>query len=967
MSEQFKPLAKKVVKKTAEFATLAKDKIVESYIKDPKKTLTMIAAPLLGLGVTQAGMSLLYVERDIPPITCASEIDWQKNKVKAINPKTGEQILKNTEGNITPNELQKIIGNNIKLQSKKISDIPALTNIFSQVLNKVDQRRLLTGTEQIDLYSWFLDQYSTLVVIDGKIHPKNLEKFVERFNAKTEELRNVGFTELSKNNCIPESIPKLSKKNKERDFEITKETVENLLKYESQGRVNNLADPNKTKDENNKNKTKKTSEQRRKDEQNPNLNIPESRKPELTEVQKLARKLLLISNALSPERNLSQQRLNRILSLLIANNEKAKIHGSLKKSNDRQNDMKNIVTEVNATRNELIAENEKNNSNIRLSTGVIIALMCSLASYGYFADKNKKIKKQVNGPIENSDIFQEQVTKTKWAETIAELRRFITIINSKGEKTKIFTEGLIPGETKSSKYIRALIEKWYEIKPKTMLSIFLRLIQNNTEAFGLMTYSTHGQLISQSYELAELLNDDISNRPPKERVKKDIEELNLFLSSIVDYINNLLVAKINNSNEDFKRDQIIYKETFIPYLNEVLDNFNKDIEKLDNAVALEILKNNYLNEINIIFSNIPSSSGIEEKTADEYIISDAEISEINFLFLNIYNTDNPSNLTILSLWEKSLFEGFNLFEIAMKEFLRSSRLTKNDVMLSPLNLKKVEKKRDKLQDELNRFVENYRMYNINENQLLAYCNKFKQKPTIERLREKMANDELGAGPVLTQLFDLNIIQNIIERYYITTPKKELKGLEFTILLGGMTSISRIYNQSQNGNEQPVNGKRFIKTISEIGAELKCQAIDLNKVDREEFPEVEEYIFEALLPIMQVLSELNNYTLENISSIEEMVEIYDSIKLLSSNEDRKLYVEDYNNIADLLISNSNFVEINTRLLELIELEEQIYRNISVPENFWSENLSPEINKIMRLIRVQIEKLKIIFEPIEQTLR
>jgi hypothetical protein len=489
------------------------------------------------------------------------------SKVEFIsNPKsvTKENTNQNSEkviGTITANELQAIVGDKLDLKPETKNDIPALTNIFNKVLNVVDKEKLLANNEQMDLYLWFLKQYPTLVVIKGKINPNNLAAFVEKFNFEAERLRNVGFVELEKNGCAPKSLGKIvNTGNTQKDFDNNFATVSKLLDLEQADRKNNPVNKKLFEVESNiANQRKLIEEQiaRERDvakranklngyeksesyqalnaqlsklnkdfDKDFVLNLPKARKPNISESEEIARKVLTLSNLLDPNNSLDESKLVRLYDRVNSyfayshsNNDK------LKNSNEFKADLKMLTAEVVAIDNEIRFNKSSSEIANRALTGAAAAGLLSLAGLAFFALRDRRRQNQANGPIQKTDEWRRVEEARLAAEEKARRNKLILIGRDENEvNVYIPNENLVPIAEEPAHDLRKLVKAWEDINTDATDDIVEDYIENNAERIGVITLRTFEELDRELGSVVEQINTKISSNT-KEQLKYEIQQI----------------------------------------------------------------------------------------------------------------------------------------------------------------------------------------------------------------------------------------------------------------------------------------------------------------------------------------------------------------------------------------------------------------------------------------------------------
>ena len=1029
MSEQFKQIQTKAI----EFISSTSSKTIEAYKKNPRRTGVIVGIPLVGFGATFGIMTLTHTEKDTPAITCevskkwqetrknserrfgvreisAGEINFEESKKNSTPGNTNKDFTavpkssandrsvdqsEKVIGTITPKELGSIIGEKLNLNPTTKNHIPALTAIFNKILSEIDKEKLLYNEEQMDLYSWFMKQYPTLVVVDGKINPNNLTSFVNNFNIEAERLRKVGFEKLAKKNCVHDKkLTIVNTGNAKTDNENNLVTVSKLLDLEQADRSNNPVNKglfqterdlvkqltqiegtiaqereaakklNKLNEYNNSKEYLDKKAQLDALNKGFKLNLPKTRKPNISESEEIARKVLIASNLLEPNNTLSESRLVRLYDKLNSYYKYDDKNSKLKDPSEFKNDLNLLTTEIVAIDNELRDAKATDETFARIGAGAIAAGIGTLGTLGFFALRDRRRQNQANGEIQKTDEWQRVEDARLAAEEKARRNALIVIdINGEGEEITIPNKNLEPNpEEGTADDLRSIVNAWEEINPNATDDIVADYIEQNAERLGVITLRTYDELARELDSVVKQINSKSSSNS-KVQLKAEIQKITWYLDLLNDFIHNGIIVNLLSGNtkaKTFVQEQIAFQQVYIPKLMSILKGFADDIEDLQNPVNLTVIEAKYLAEIELLSKSIPRYSNIEKAIPRKlYVLSESELIDLELLFLHKYKKDDPNSYTIFKIWVKSQYEDFNLYNIAMYDYLKGRRkLTQADVVASKDKSDVVEIKRQKLEKDLELFIQKYRGEEFSDEQMLAYYQFLNPESILVKRREEIASDTMGVQPLFARLFDDSIIQDIIKRYDIQQKEETLQGLDFSGLLGGITSVTRLLNRK---NEQDITDTRFTIKISKLFAELKCIALDLNNVDTGLPPEVLEYKSQVILPVLKLLSDLNNYTIENAGLLEELVEIYDQIKKVKSKDERQMFIDDYNQRLLELTSDSNFIEFNDKLHILINKDELL--NDDDQNNI---TLSKKLAFILKSSKATLEKISEIFKPIEETL-
>jgi hypothetical protein len=1006
MSEKFN--FKHIPTQAKEFVTYNTQRFNSLAKENPKAAATIIGVPIAGFIGTVGVLGIFQSEKIPTPITCEVSQKWIESRQnseerfnqsnRAVEPSASENktttpgnsnkdftaVPKANEsvrfdkiiGTITNVELNNIIGEKLNLNPKTRNDIPALTSVFNKVLFEIDKEKLLGNEEQMDLYSWFLKQYPTLVVADGGINPNNLTGFVDRFNIEAERLRGVGFQRLSDKNCVPEkSLAIVNTGNQSDDNKANLAIVAKLLDLEQADRTNNPVNKALYEEENARAaeyaakvkadpKYAKTPAEIQAGEMVP-ANLPKARKPNISESEEIARKLLIVSNLLDPAKALSEDKIVRLYNRLDNYYKYQDKNSYLKDADVFRNDLSLLTAEIVAIDGEMrlanimreLAENSK-------KVGMFAGFLALVLSSGFAFDSYKS-RRKVGGLVSIQPEVKEALDKfnrdSEELKRIAKENKMIPIgVDENGNIIKVSNETLAP-ESKDSNGLRSVVQNWEEKRPDVIEDIVIDYIERNAEDLGIITFRNFDQLNRELHELKDSFNGTHYLKP-NDRLKYDIEKLTNFLDILCDFVHNIIKANITNTSNISKSIVIehqVYDREYIPKLRSILQGFLDDVEELDNPINLDSIEKRCLAEIESLSNSISRHYSIVNSKPKEKILSENEIDLLDSLFAKEYSKSKPKDLPIFKIWIKSNEKDFDLYGIAMANYLKGRRKTSEaDVLASQDKKDIVEIKRKKLEADLDLFIKNFEEMGLSKEQMLAYHKYLNPKSALETRREKIANDVMGIQPLFARLFDESIIQNIIRRYDIKPEVKELEGMDFSGFLGGLTSVTRLINQQ---NEKLVENERFTIRISDLTRDLKCIVLDLDKIGSQLTPEVVEYRSQVMLPVLDLLSELNNYKIKNTGMLEELIEIYDQIKVVKSKSDRQMFIDEYNQKLSELTSDSNFVEFNEKLYSLATLEELL--NKTDQNNY---KFDKSIANILISSKKTIKDITEIFLPIEETL-
>lgn len=947
-----------------------------------------------------------------------------KELIAESNNSSPEKII----GTITTKELEAIIDNQLNLKPESRDNLPSLTNIFNKVLLEIDKEKLLANEEQMDLYLWFLKKYPNLVVVDGRINPNNLKAFVSDFNTETERVRNVGFERLAKQNCKPDATAKIVNTNSSSDSKTNYLTVSNLMDLEQADRANSPKNKSiveaernialertkilneiaiereaakKANQSNEYEKSKTYLDKKAKLDELGNgfvLNLPKARKSNISETEEIARKLLVLSNLLSPEKNLNQNRLNRLGLRLNTYFDYAKVNGENKDPNQFRADLHSLTSEVVAIDNELRDEKNALDALSRIGAGVMVGGIVGLGAIGYLALKDRRRQKQADGVIQATDVYKDlEKVNEGLKQDVVDAGRIALKPEMDGTSRYLEMIDLDPIVSGNADALSDLLEHTAEIDIRKAKSAVRKFHKNHPEEFHVIGVLNYDDLAFEIENLKSIVNES-KKLNPTIRIKEEIEAIKYFLDDLIDFIHNTMLSSIKSSNSRSEAEKYFFDlqnnsvNNYIPKLMQILDKYLSNILGIEDKIILSNVEIKLFDDIEKLTNSIPRPNGINIYEGEKPTLNQDDIDYVKAIFKEELKINEPVELGLFKKWFKTLQLGFDYYQAAKQIYIQDRNITEEELENSPSRLQSVKIKSEQLKAEIEQFVSIFSKAGIDNDYLLAYYEHLFPRLSMDIWTDEWANDKIGGVSLLLQLLDSGIIQKSISNFDIvkivqsepsslkallTGSKSLVDGVKNGKILDDLKeTASSIFNAGIVGNIE--NAKSAIHKATEtenlpkpeisltkellyLYGDLKDLYQNLELGASDSTSEVNEYKESIVLPILELIRDFDNYSVETNNQVQSLIIIHKKLKQNQTKDQSQLLITRYKVILESLRKDDSFINFNVELIRICSIEGKLMEKAinSIPN-------SKELKSIIKNCSSKCLDFGQIFSKIEETL-
>jgi hypothetical protein len=924
-----------------------------------KKNIALLftgTAAIFGSTGFFAYRQLAMAPKEVTPATCQIQEVYQKQRSESENTLVARQkanIQKATEnkkpveeakvlGTISELEMRAIQADTIGLNIKDKKNISHFTSNFNKILNIIDKENILSGYEQMKLFSWYLTHSEDVASLDGSWSSESAEltKFVDEFNTESENLRKLTFTSLSQENCKTKPVAKFSKTgNPTVDEKINIDIVSALVQEESKFQQNktsplSLAEQafNRQKKEIREQNIVIVEENKKlsKDQQKPLIKQPSfpmtnsegvnngrgqarmdaaKRDPSPNESEQLARILLNISTFVSPDRTLNESRLQRILTRLEVYNTDQK-YSTLKTVEDFQENLRLLANEVVSIDSEIAHEKKLAKQNVdqyNLYLGLTALGGIATLAVGGFAVKktlslrkaNKKIdvmeEEAISGNTESTAVTaltgrltQKDSKITQLEEAVIDAGRIKTGEDEDGNPIFSDVSEIDPITAEKSTSLKGLVDQFVTNRPELAREVIQGVLNENPSFIDTVSVLSYEDLKLKLKTLSEkIIGDTEAN------IYTQIDDILVFLHLLEDKISFTVNSDLMNFgvNQNYDLLKVIadkhktYLE-YIPSLRKILNNFKSDINGLKDKIRLDALEKQYLLRIEELSNSIPRELGIVPvlPEASKIELSKDRINHIKKIlsgedFKKLESTTNLINSKVLKYWLESQNSDFDSFEFAMSEYLIGRPETKEEIDVNKLKLKQVRALEKELIKKNHQFNKILNDFEIPDFELSLYYQSLIINTFSEKNKTVDLKDHSTGTAIFIDLLNKQIPQKVIRDY---------------------KTIDKIVEQKTGLLESAVKiGDTVVQTISdfrqinlgEVAASIKKEGLKGS--------------------ISKVTSIIKNWSIENKLTSEKKDDLSVSEKILSiSNKFEMLH------LALLKGSQNTSDEINQYRLDIV---------------------------------------------------
>jgi hypothetical protein len=830
---------------------------------------------------------------EVVAITCQTAKDWNKNQTNSLQSLAQRQEENATQakkenkpvaeakvlGTITALEFAQIQKEIASLDLTKDTSIPFFTSNFIKVLKVVDSENILDSQEQMRLLSFYHQSYRN--VEWDKPTSESYVGFINAFNTKAEELRQVSFGALAEQNCAnPAKVKIVDSKDSQTKDSQNYALVANAIKQESDfrpvknvGLVKAIGVHNQLIEKiNNENKGGKDFKQAPIfvfNDGRSQIRVNASRKdsnPSPSEQN--ARILLNLSNLVSPERNLSQDHLDRIAREIQFFMNDVDRNSKLNTPEQYQENLMGLVNRIVGIDQEIKQDIEKSKNGEKYLfwlqvTGVICGLGGIGSGLGHLKQHSNNKKQQTKievletGVINNNSgdlaviVLQDKLNqlradniadKAKFEQQLAEMGRFII---GKDKDGKYIFASKVELQTDSNKLAQYLnyfgkdnpgrlnetLDILSTLNPDTQATIRLLEYQDLNNVLGGMKdkfAKLEGQSQTQFEDnIREVLNFVYMLQEFAYNVTKETSSLNT--NGIVKF-DELKAMKLKIQNE--------YLPEIQKSLIGLVDQTQKGQSKLRFSRKSKIL----LNRIETILEEIPAIVAIEKIETPKTTLTPYIIKTIDSLVGKKGSDINPIKLSQLKDWYMAQNPNFDMEKYISVDYWSTKNISSIDAQELPNydgHLKAIETDLNSFKTDCKIFFMQFKSQEISEKDitkemLMEYYEQLFPKTRLEKKAEYFANCKTELQSIFRQLLEGGIISKAIGTYNPSIENKEsqLKGTADKVIQIGTTLVDGTASTALKQAVESIKKNGIGETVAGI-ADTVATKLRLSKAKIEE--------------------------------------------------------------------------------------------------------------------------------------